>query len=335
MKKFYKELLEELISSGELSPVSREKVWERFERLYGKETGKRKRLELELNSLKKTQESWNTYTPVSKELLKQTEDVLDTFLHEKREEIEKQANKFHETFHAEQSEDENIYLCYLKQSVRYLEILLDDASLEEDVGVPSENGELEVDEYDTSYCASLMWKYQDMEADEITRKRRQAEFWVWYIKEAARLCDDPIKERIKVESFIPDTPILEIKNAQDFVRAINSELDYIKHEKMNDKIILRIYTRKHKKGLTYPACGRHSEHIKISSEAVSKLGKFKEWAVELRTEIHLYYCDNQDCPEKSFPDRTEVGLNEEKANFLYITNQKENEKIIHDLFGLS
>lgn len=42
MKKFYKELLEELISSGELSPVSREKVWERFERLYGKETGKRK-----------------------------------------------------------------------------------------------------------------------------------------------------------------------------------------------------------------------------------------------------------------------------------------------------
>ena len=90
---------------------------------------------------------------------------------------------------------------------------------------------------------------------------------------------------------------------------------------MNDKIILRIYTRKHKKGLTYPACGRHSEHIKISSEAVSKLGKFKEWAVELRTEIHLYYCDNQDCPEKSFPDRTEVGLNEEKPTF-YISQIK-------------
>lgn len=33
---FYKELLEELTSIGELSPVSREKVWERFERLYGK-----------------------------------------------------------------------------------------------------------------------------------------------------------------------------------------------------------------------------------------------------------------------------------------------------------
>ena len=38
--------------------------------------------------LKKTQESWNAYTPVSKELLKQTEDVLDAFLHEKREGIE-------------------------------------------------------------------------------------------------------------------------------------------------------------------------------------------------------------------------------------------------------
>lgn len=165
-----------------------------------------------MNSLKKTQESWNAYTPVSKELLKQTEDVLDAFLHEKREEIEMQTNKFHKTFHAEKSEDENIYLCYLKQSVRYLEILLDDTSLEEDdAGVPSENGELEVDEYDTSYCASLMWKYQDMEADEITRKRRQAEFWVWYIKEAARLCDDPIKERIKVESFIPDPPCQQSK----------------------------------------------------------------------------------------------------------------------------
>ena len=35
---------------------------------------------------------------------------------------------------------------------------------------------------------------------------------------------------------------------------------------------------------------------------------------------------------KKVPDRTEVGLNEEKPTFLYITNQKENEKIIHDLF---
>ena len=50
MKKFYKELLEELISSGELSPVSREQVWERFVRLDGKETGKSERLDVELNS---------------------------------------------------------------------------------------------------------------------------------------------------------------------------------------------------------------------------------------------------------------------------------------------
>ena len=289
-----------------------------------------------MNSLKKTQESWNAYTPVSKELLKQTEDVLDAFLHEKREEIEMQTNKFHKTFHAEKSEDENIYLCYLKQSVRYLEILLDDTSLEEDdAGVPSENGELEVDEYDTSYCASLMWKYQDMEADEITRKRRQAEFWVWYIKEAARLCDDPIKERIKVESFIPDPPMPAIKNAQDFVRAISSELDYIKHEKMDEERKLVSHVCKHKNGEVCPKCSMFSDHIRMSLPVRDELRKFKGWKVELKNRLDFYYCDNESCSEEYFPARIQVGLTEKRSNFLYITKQKENEKIIRDLFGLS
>ena len=43
MKKFYKELVEELKNSGELSPTSRKKVWDKFESIYGEEEGKKKR----------------------------------------------------------------------------------------------------------------------------------------------------------------------------------------------------------------------------------------------------------------------------------------------------
>ncbi len=337
MKKFYKELVEELKNSGELSPTSRKKVWDKFESIYGEETGRRKRLELELNALKKIQESWETCTPISKELMKQTEDVLAAFLHERQEEIEKKIMEFYKECETEikKEKEENIYIYYLKQAIKYLEILQDESSLEEeDEDIPLENGDLEVDEYDTSYCASLMWKYQDMETDEITRKRRQIEFWEWYIKEAAALLDDPMKENIKIASCMPDAPSLQITNAQDFVRAIDSELDYIKHEKLDEKKILIIYTCKHEKGLTCPKCGELSEHIKRSSTAVSNLGKFNGWTIELRREIHFYYCDNKDCSEESFPDRTKIGLNEEKANFRYITKQKENEEIIRKLFDL-
>ncbi len=71
MKKFYEELIREIESSGELSPISRKKVWDKFESTYGEAAGKKKRQELELNALKKIQESWETYTPISKELMKQ------------------------------------------------------------------------------------------------------------------------------------------------------------------------------------------------------------------------------------------------------------------------
>lgn len=174
-----------------------------------------------------------------------------------------------------------------------------------------------------------------MEADEITRKRRQAEFWVWYIKEAARLCDDPIKERIKVESFIPDPPMPAIKNAQDFVRAISSELDYIKHEKMDEEKKLVIHVCKHKNGEVCPKCSMFSDHIRMSLPVRDELRKFKGWKVELKNRLDFYYCDNESCSEEYFPARIQVGLTEKRSNFLYITKQKENEKIIYDLFGLS
>ena len=67
---------------------------------------------------------------------------------------------------------------------------------------------------------------------------------------------------------------------------------------------------------------------------MSNLGKFNGWTIELRREIHFYYCYSKDCSKESFPDRTKVGLTEEKANFRYITKQKENEEIIRKLFDL-
>ncbi len=338
MKKFYEGLFKEIERNGELERISREKIWDKFENIYGEEEGKKKRQELELNSLKKVQESWKIYTPIPKVLMKQVESILGDFLHHEQNEIEKKIMEFYKEceIRIEKEREENIYIYYLKQAIRYLEILQDEASLEEEneEDIPLKNGDLEIDEYDTSYCAGLMWKYQEMEAGETTRKKREIEFWEWYVKEAARLLNDPITEDIKIESSISEESSLQITCAQNFVRAIASELDYIKHEKIDEKKILIIHTCKNKKGLTCPKCGVLSEHIKISSEAVSELGKFKGWTVKFRTGIHFYYCDNKECSEKDFPERTQTGLNEKKANFLYITKQKENEEIISKIFDL-
>ena len=130
------------------------------------------------------------------------------------------------------------------------------------------------------------------------------------------------------------TPCLQITSAQDFVRAISFELDYIKHEKSDERKNLIIYVNKHKKGATCPQCGVFSNHFNMSVGTKSKLGKFKGWAVEFSNRLNFYYCDNKECPKEDFPERTQIGLTEKKANFLYITKQKENEEIISKIFDL-
>ena len=69
MKKFYEGLFKEIERNGELERISREKIWDKFENIYGEEEGKKKRQQLELNSLKKVQESWKIYTPIPKVLM--------------------------------------------------------------------------------------------------------------------------------------------------------------------------------------------------------------------------------------------------------------------------
>jgi len=78
-----------------------------------------------------------------------------------------------------------------------------------------------------------------------------------------------------------------------------------------------------------------SDHIRMSLPVRDELRKFKGWKVELKNRLDFYYCDNESCSEEYFPARIQVGLTEKRSNFLYITKQKENEKIIRDLFGLS
>ncbi len=228
MKKFYEGLFKEIERNGELERISREKIWDKFENIYGEEEGKKKRQELELNSLKKVQESWKIYTPIPKVLMKQVESILGDFLHHEQNEIEKKIMEFYKEceIRIEKEREENIYIYYLKQAIRYLEILQDEASLEEEneEDIPLKNGDLEIDEYDTSYCAGLMWKYQEMEAGETTRKKREIEFWEWYVKEAARLLNDPITEDIKIESSISEESSLQITCAQNFVRAISCQI---------------------------------------------------------------------------------------------------------------
>ena len=92
MKKFYEGLFKEIERNGELERTSREKIWDKFESIYGEEEGKKKRQELELNSLKKVQESWKIYTPIPKVLMKQVESILGDFLHHEQNEIEKKDN---------------------------------------------------------------------------------------------------------------------------------------------------------------------------------------------------------------------------------------------------
>lgn len=333
MKTFYKELINEIEKNGELSPVSRKKIWDRLEEVYGIVGGKDKRKVLNLKSLKKVQESWEIYSPISSTLKKQVETVLEILEKNKQDRIKEAVEEFYKECDLQKHERDSFYIDYLTQSIKYLIIQMDSALTEEEC-VPQKNEDLEFEEYDTSYCACMMWKYQDIESGEKIRREREIEFWEWYVKEVAQLFGDSVEDNIKIPSYLLKDSNLQIDSIENFVKAISYELDYIKYEKKEKNKILVIYVYEHKNGLECPRCGVFSNHIEASLAGKELLGKFEGWMIEFKLRVNIYHCDNEKCSENIFPSRTKVGHNEKKANFLHIIKQKKKAEIIKKLFEL-
>ena len=143
--------------------------------------------------------------------------------------------KIYEECDKDLEDAENTYVCYLKPAVDYLERNIEeDFPMDESIYETDKNSDLEYDEWDTPYCACMMWKYQDWTAQDNVRKKRVMEFWEWYIKEAAKLHGIVIRTKVKIPAELQNFPRVEINTIEDFAEYIEYDFEYVNKYELRD-----------------------------------------------------------------------------------------------------
>ena len=198
-----------------------------------------------------------------------------------------------------------------------------------------EDEEMEIGELDTSYCACVLWTYQDQSTSEKVRKKREQEFWKWYVKEAALIQGVTMKEDDDGDEQTDDEPEISIGNIEDFVKYVSYELDYLgKYEKRDEAKEIRIYVYNQKNGNCCPTCGKFSGHISTNFNGIMRFGKIKGWQIIFNMRENVCICDNPDCPEHEFMPTEEVDYKAKMANYKYIKSIPGNEKKLCELLGI-
>lgn len=335
MKNLCAELMKEVEKQGELSPCGRERIWKMFEVDTDSATARTKRIALELNCLQKVMDSWEGEAWISPELQDTFREITEAVRSNDKRTLDELLPDFYDECEALLEDSTNFYEDYLKQSIRYLMAIVEDIPFDDEAAesIVAKNSDLEFDERDTSYCACMMWAYQKKAASDVERKRKELEFWDWYIKEAAKQQGLVIEMSVKIPERMMDVPKTEINSIEDFVKYISHEFDFIRYEKKENKVLF-IYVTKLKDGAYCTKCGKFSSHIKSSVLGIDKLGKMKGWAIEFGMTVNSYYCDNPECSEKRFYPKSEIGHQERVAHFSYLKSIPGMPEKICELFGI-
>ncbi len=126
------------------------------------------------------------------------------------------------------------------------------------------DGNLEINETDTSYDTSIVWKYQDECASKFERKRKERQFWLWYIRKAAEIqgieVNDIPEESCAIENCNKNLQEIEITSLENFVGQVSCDYKFISAEKKKHTVILKVFDVN--KDNKCPTCG----HIATRSE---------------------------------------------------------------------
>lgn len=337
MQSLYLALMEEVKRIGVLKLVLRKEIWKNFDCSLSEETmqTKAKRLQLALECLKKI---INEQKEVDKLyfLKKDVETLIDVLeVSGKEQDYNKIYEKICLSCEKEIATTDNFIVAYLQQAIRHtIQIAQEDEPLimQEDESIMDDNN-LEVEELDTSYCACMILKYQNMCTTEIERGRIEKGFWMWYVREAAYIqgieieCDEYFTNETekKVGEMEKDT----IDSLDEFVKKISFDYEFYRAEKNNNVMTLEVLNLNDND--ICPTCGQISNRSK-AFWGLMKLGKIGDWKVQLKIKEHLYYCDNQLCKEYNFVPKEKIDYKEKMANFSYLKSIPENKEKICMLF---
>lgn len=206
-------------------------------------------------------------------------------------------------------EQDDFMLGYLYQA--FSDLLDEDNQMDIDPSCKDED--LEYEEWETAYCACMIYNYEDENANEEIRKQRETDYWIWYLEKLATIQDVVLPRKFNIQYKPSSTDFSHITTMEEFVKAISYEFDYISHEIKDDIIMIRVYNVKD--GTYCPICHVFSNHVKSDYTGMMKLGKIKHMQIRLYIKNNIYFCDNKDCIEEAFLTMSKVEYKERMANY--------------------
>lgn len=204
---------------------------------------------------------------------------------------------------------DDFMLGYIYQA--FSDLLKEDDQIDRDPSCKDED--LEYEEWETAYCACMIYKYEDDDVNEAIRKQRETDYWRWYLKKIASIQDVVLPRKFHVQNKPSNLDFSHITTMEEFVKAISYEFDYISHEFKDDMIIIHVYNLKN--GTYCPTCHAFSNHVKSDYTGMMKLGKIKNMLIRLYIKNNIYFCDNDDCKEETFLTMSKVEYKERTANY--------------------
>lgn len=220
-------------------------------------------------------------------------------------------------------ETDDFILGYLYQAIS--DILQE----HKDVDETCKDEDLEFEELEAAYCASMIYKYEKELVDEGIRKQRETDFWIWYIKEIANIQEITLPRDICYQKKEDTIDFSSINTIQEFVKAISYEFDYISHDYKDDVITIHVYNLKD--GTYCPTCHTFSNHIKFDYTGMMKLGKIKNTQIRLYIKNNVYFCDHEDCEEESFMPVSKVEYKERMANYKLLVKTLGSKRVLEIL----
>lgn len=336
-EKLYERLLDEVKKNGTLHLRQRKELWKCFENksILGNINANEKEIRLALWALTKAINTLEESKPFFAEIRVGVQYINQ--LVDDTESLKRRTENLYKFVREEMEGSDDVYIIYMMQAFRSFIMMIEgdpDKESEGDDENILDDGDLEVEELDTSYCACVLWTYQNPSVSTKTRKRREQRFWECYIREAALLQGVMLKKTRNDEEMDNGAEI-RIESIKDFVQYVSYEMEYLDRcEKKDTTKEIKIYVYNLKNGTRCPTCGKFSDHISTSFNGTMKFGKIKGWNIIFNIKENICKCDNPDCPENDFMPTEKVDYKEKIANYKYIKSILGNEEKLCKLLGI-
>lgn len=249
-------------------------------------------------------------------VLEQVEDIVDVFRNQILDETR---------------DSQDVLLYNMGMAICYVADILftDDQLLYQDEYPDASDDDLDWEMWDASYYTYLV--QMEISDDTKSENRKSAEYWLWYVKEAAAIGGVNLGEvnifkedrtsQIKEEALYLEKEV----TLPNFVKALDATLDFDGFEKSDDEIRIKVIIGPN--GGRCHKCNTFSNSYLKYHTASMELPKIKNRKLRISMRSNIFICCNEKCNVEKFQIKP-LSMRETLNNYKkYISDSKRKEQL--------